>query len=103
VLTDHIATEPGCDAGWYSFGDRCYKFVMQNKIQFWALEYCRDLGGQLATVYNDQVNAFINAKINEKSSDAVSILFKLSVVQIENQFFTVDFEIFWFKNEQLIH
>ena len=69
VLTDHIATEPGCEAGWYSFGDRCYRFVMQNKIQFWALEYCRDLGGQLATIYNDGVNAFVNSKINELAAD----------------------------------
>ena len=69
VLTSHIATEPGCDAGWYSFGNRCYKFVMQNKIQYWALDACHQQGAQLATIYNDEVNAWVHAKISELAAD----------------------------------
>ena len=74
VLTDHITVEPGCEVGWYSFADRCYKFVMMNKIQYWALSYCRELGGELATIYDENVNAFVNSKINDIAQfDVVSL------------------------------
>jgi len=58
-----------------SFGDRCYKFEMQQKIFYWAKSACSEQGAALATVYDAQVNAWLHAKINEylSNDDHVSL------------------------------
>ena len=45
-----------CKAGWYSFADRCYKFVMQNKIQYWAEDYC--LGSKSIEIFGRNVFSY---------------------------------------------
>ena len=73
--TNHHEVEEGCRVGWYSFGDRCYLFAMQQNIWFWAQNDCRENGGELVTIFNEDVNAFVHAKVQEISheSDHVSI------------------------------
>ena len=66
--TNHLEVEEGCDAGWYSFGKRCYKFEMQQKIFYWARDACRQQGAELATVFNEDVNSFVHSKIVEISN-----------------------------------
>lgn len=79
--TNHVdPEEEGCKAGWQGYGDRCYLFVQQPKIYFWAKSYCEGLEpgkSFLATVSDNGINAHLAAKVNEwiQPSDHVSFNF----------------------------
>jgi len=63
--TNHHEIQEGCGSGWVSYGNRCYKFEMQQKIYYWAKSACSEQGAALTTVYDAQVNAWLHAQINQ--------------------------------------
>ncbi|XP_054707983.1 macrophage mannose receptor 1-like [Uloborus diversus] len=62
-LSDSVMT---CEKGWYGYNDKCYRFGGSDRLSKvlnlnWekALEFCRNEGGSLATIDNQDVQNFV--------------------------------------------
>ncbi|NWI51722.1 MRC1 protein, partial [Calyptomena viridis] len=60
----------GCPAGWLLFKNQCYKFF-GSSYEYWATagRTCTSLGGSLASIHNEQVQAFITYHLKDVSND----------------------------------
>ncbi|NWV68571.1 MRC1 protein, partial [Malurus elegans] len=64
------STPGGCSADWILFKNKCYKFFGSSH-NYWAAARiaCTRLGGNLASIQNEQVQAFLTYKLKDVSSD----------------------------------
>ncbi|XP_056340554.1 macrophage mannose receptor 1-like isoform X3 [Oenanthe melanoleuca] len=60
----------GCPAGWILFKNQCYKFFGSG-YDFWSTgrRVCMSLGGNLASIPNEQVQAFLTYHLKDASND----------------------------------
>ncbi|NWH78351.1 MRC1 protein, partial [Piaya cayana] len=67
-----VAPSPsgGCPEDWLLFKNQCYKFF-GSSYETWhsARRSCISLGGNLASIHNEQVQAFLTYHLNDVSSD----------------------------------
>uniref|UniRef100_A0A8C5X0X2 MRC1 protein n=1 Tax=Malurus cyaneus samueli TaxID=2593467 RepID=A0A8C5X0X2_9PASS len=71
TLPSAVPSAPGgCPADWILFKNKCYKFF-GSSYHYWAAARiaCTRLGGNLASIPNEQVQAFLTYKLNDVSSD----------------------------------
>uniref|UniRef100_A0A803W7V7 Mannose receptor C-type 1 n=1 Tax=Ficedula albicollis TaxID=59894 RepID=A0A803W7V7_FICAL len=64
------STPGGCPAGWILFKNQCYKFFGSG-YDFWSTgrRVCTSLGGNLASIPNEQVQAFLTYHLKDASND----------------------------------
>ncbi|XP_066537164.1 macrophage mannose receptor 1-like [Hoplias malabaricus] len=65
-------TEPpqgGCHEGWVRFQKKCYRIQTDKQTWFKARSYCKDFGGNLASITNKLQQAFLTLKIIEDTQD----------------------------------
>ncbi|XP_017930940.2 macrophage mannose receptor 1-like [Manacus vitellinus] len=60
----------GCPADWLLFKNQCYKFF-GSSYDYWftARRTCMNLGGNLASIHNEQVQAFLTYHLKDVSND----------------------------------
>ncbi|NWS70861.1 MRC1 protein, partial [Crotophaga sulcirostris] len=60
----------GCPKDWLLFKNQCYKFF-GSSYEYWtsAKRTCMSLGGNLASIHNEQVQAFLTYHLKDVSSD----------------------------------
>ncbi|XP_036453380.1 macrophage mannose receptor 1-like isoform X2 [Colossoma macropomum] len=66
VNTTAAPTEPpkgGCAPDWVKFQEKCYKVQLEPKPWIKARSYCRDVGGDLASISNALQQAFLTLKM----------------------------------------
>uniref|UniRef100_A0A8C2ATD5 Mannose receptor, C type 1b n=1 Tax=Cyprinus carpio TaxID=7962 RepID=A0A8C2ATD5_CYPCA len=59
----------GCAPEWKNFKGKCYNMKEDMKTWTEARGYCRELGGDLASVMSKQQQAFLSTMIREKTTD----------------------------------
>ncbi|XP_052473610.1 macrophage mannose receptor 1 isoform X1 [Carassius gibelio] len=59
----------GCAPEWKHFKGKCYNVKEELKTWTEARGYCRELGGDLASILNKQQQAFLSTIIREKTTD----------------------------------
>ncbi|XP_065132571.1 macrophage mannose receptor 1b [Paramisgurnus dabryanus] len=59
----------GCTREWKQFQTKCYMIREDTKTWKEAREYCRDLGGDLVSVMNEQQQAYFTTMLPDKTTD----------------------------------
>uniref|UniRef100_A0A671L2P7 Macrophage mannose receptor 1-like n=1 Tax=Sinocyclocheilus anshuiensis TaxID=1608454 RepID=A0A671L2P7_9TELE len=59
----------GCAPEWKSFKGKCYNMKEDMKTWTEAREYCRELGGDLASIMSRKQQAFLSTLIRDKTTD----------------------------------
>ncbi|KAK3728401.1 hypothetical protein QZH41_017642 [Actinostola sp. cb2023] len=54
-----IACEAQCEAGWYYFSDKCFKYISSSIIWEDAHTFCQSSGARLATINSNDENTFV--------------------------------------------
>ncbi|KFV95226.1 Macrophage mannose receptor 1, partial [Eurypyga helias] len=64
------STPGGCPEDWLLFKNQCYKFF-GSSYEYWstARRTCMSLGGNLASIHNEQVQAFLTYHLKDVSND----------------------------------
>uniref|UniRef100_A0A8C5J3A2 MRC1 protein n=1 Tax=Junco hyemalis TaxID=40217 RepID=A0A8C5J3A2_JUNHY len=71
TLPSAVPSAPGgCPAGWILFKNQCYRFFGSG-YDFWSTgrRVCMSLGGDLARIPNEQVQAFLTYHLKDASND----------------------------------
>ncbi|XP_009084157.3 macrophage mannose receptor 1-like isoform X1 [Serinus canaria] len=71
TLPSAVPSPPGgCPAGWILFKNQCYKFFGSG-YDYWSTgrRVCMSLGGDLASIPNEQVQAFLTYHLKDASND----------------------------------
>ncbi|NXM05193.1 MRC1 protein, partial [Tyrannus savana] len=71
TLPSEVPSPPGgCPADWRLFKNQCYKFF-GSSYDYWstARRTCMNLGGNLASIHNEQVQAFLTYHLKDVSND----------------------------------
>ncbi|KAJ7408294.1 hypothetical protein BTVI_60109 [Pitangus sulphuratus] len=71
TLPSEVPSPPGgCPADWLLFKNQCYKFF-GSSYDYWitARRTCISLGGNLASIHNEQVQAFLTYHLKDVSND----------------------------------
>ncbi|KAJ7408609.1 hypothetical protein WISP_120139 [Willisornis vidua] len=71
TLPSEVPSPPGgCPADWLLFNNQCYKFF-GSSYEYWinARRTCMNLGGDLASIHNEQVQAFLTYHLKDVSND----------------------------------
>ncbi|XP_027551485.1 macrophage mannose receptor 1-like isoform X1 [Neopelma chrysocephalum] len=71
TLPSEVPSPPGgCPADWLLFKNQCYKFF-GSSYDYWftARRTCMSLGGNLASIHNEQVQAFLTYHLKDVSND----------------------------------
>ncbi|XP_071416339.1 macrophage mannose receptor 1-like isoform X2 [Pithys albifrons albifrons] len=71
TLPSEVPSPPGgCAADWLLFNNQCYKFF-GSSYEYWisARRTCINLGGDLASIHNEQVQAFLTYHLKDVSND----------------------------------
>ncbi|XP_030630453.1 macrophage mannose receptor 1-like [Chanos chanos] len=63
TLAPTQAPKGGCGLGWMKFQGKCYKIELDQKTWGEARESCRDMGGNLISIVNEQQQAFLTTKL----------------------------------------
>ncbi|NXG26234.1 MRC1 protein, partial [Grallaria varia] len=71
TLPSEVPSSPGgCPADWLLFKNQCYK-IFGSSYEYWitARKTCMSLGGDLASIHNEQVQAFLTYHLKDVSND----------------------------------
>ncbi|NXE05186.1 MRC1 protein, partial [Lophotis ruficrista] len=71
TLPSEVPPPPGgCPEDWLLFKNQCYKFF-GSSYEYWhtARRTCMNLGGNLASIHNEQVQAFLTYHLKDVSND----------------------------------
>ncbi|XP_036008040.1 ladderlectin-like isoform X1 [Fundulus heteroclitus] len=101
VQTEEMAPEQGpaarfnfCPDGWFSFENRCFKFINTPMNWFNAEEHCNNLGGHLASVSNPRQYNYLQ-QLTQTAGQSIAWL---GGFWLQNQWLWINREGFYYTN-----